>query len=136
MWQCSALWTETMIEIVWKKVKVQCDGWRPSDEEMEGQSDGLQQGRRSHVMASLQRAALCFVVGHVYCTLSHCFCIDREGGHTPDLTTALYLGIALCVCVCVYECTYVCVFGHIYTESQKSPLIMVYGFIIMTRTTV
>ena len=74
--------------------------------------------------------------------------IDREGGHTPDLTAALYLWIALCVCVCVCapvcECVSVCalhtvsmcVFCHIYTKTEKSLLIMVYGNITMTLTTV
>lgn len=44
--------------------------------------------------------------------------IDGEGGHTPDLTAALYLGISLCVCVCL-------------ATSTQSPLIMACGFIIM-----
>lgn len=66
-------------------------------------------------MESLQRAALCFVVGHVCCTLSHCLQYRQGGDHTPDLTTALYVGI---VCVCVHISKRV---GYIYAEREESP---------------
>lgn len=80
---------------------------------MEGQSDGLQQGRHSHVTASLQRAALCFVVGHVCCTLSHCLQHrQRRRPHTRPNHSPLCGSSSVCVCVRVL--------GYIYTEREES----------------
>lgn len=109
------------------------DSGRQNDEGMEGPSDGLQQGHRSHVMASLQRAALCFVVGHVYCTLSHCLQYrQRRRPHTRPNHSPLSGNSCVCVCAHVRICVYLATS----TQKERSPLIMVCGFIIMTGTTV
>lgn len=80
-----------------------------------GQSDGLQRGCRSHVMASLQRAALCFVVGHVYSTLSHCLQYrHRRRPHTRANHSPLSGKSSVSVR------TFLCVFGHVFTGGEES----------------
>lgn len=79
---------------------------------LEGQGDGSQLGCRSHVTASLQRAALCFVVGHVYCTLSYCL-LHRWGRrpHTRRNRSPLSESSCVCVCVCL---------AVVYTKREES----------------
>lgn len=112
-------------------MKVQrSDGGRRSDDEKEAQSDGLRQDRRSHVTASLQRAALCFVVGHLYCTLSHCLQYrQRRRPHTRPNRSPLSGNSSVCVCVSAHIS--VCVWPHLH-RNRRVPLIMVCGFVIMT----
>ena len=132
--QIVALLTITQNE---REISIWCDvctgpegkGWK-CREVMVG--DGAMTRRRHRMMDGSETAAamwrrlfkelLCALLWDM-CT-AHCpivSSIDREGGHTPDLTTALYLGIALCVCVCVHIC--VCLATS--TQTEKSPLIMV-----------
>lgn len=118
LWTCCIrLWAENMTDIEGKGWKCREVILGDSDEVMEGQSDGLQQGRRSHVTASLQRAALCFVVGHVCCTLSHCLQYrQRRRPHTRPNHSPLCGNSFVCVCLATS------------TQKEKSPLIMEWWF--------
>lgn len=98
----------------WGQKKEQ--GWRWIDEEMEGQNDILQRGHHSHAMAPFQRAALCFVVGHVHGTLSYCLQYrQRRRPHTRP-NHSLYLKIVLYVCVwrqSPKSSAYICLFFYL-----------------------
>lgn len=82
---------------VWQRWK--CSAVMPA-----WQSDGLYLGHGGHVMALLQRAALCFVVGHVCRTLS--YCLDQRPWRRPRYGrdhSPLSGGSWVCLCAPAFD---------------------------------